>query len=988
MDTNGTRFHMLLGKNDWSTCMTLDGAPIGIQPSESAPVNAQFFWDVPNQELTLQPEVFLFTQKTAAQAPVDPDRQRRGAGADRFGNIYWIDENGSEIKVLSVGDASTTHFWSAGDGAQCRVAPAGEFGPSQVLDPPAPRRLGGLAVTCDHYLVVGVLEPAGLLVFDLYTGGAPQQWLWPSTVAFAPFDIAPRPHGGVWILDRQQRRVWALDRLLNVVPRTATPATATPPEFVSAYPEAETPSPQPAPRAPITLESALLLADVEAVAIESLPDDSFVILEQPQPATPGASVFAALARYDFDTGLHRRVSTQVLERHGRSSLVAHDFVVVPSPPPLSSTQTEPAKFIVTVYVATREGNQCFAFELRLTAADVLHLSTTPVLPMRYTRATEPAFLPMRLFGGKGLLAVGDEPYYDFGVAWVPLKEQRRPRYPDQASLVTKIFDGREPQCHWHRLLFDALIPPGCGVEVWSRTADEQHELIDPISGPAWNPEPALYRRRNGSEIAYAEPPTRNHDGTWELLLQNARGRYAQLKLIVSGDQLSSPRLHALRIYYPRFSYLVNYLPATYREDQSSALFLDRFLANFEGTLTTIEDRIAAVQVLFDPRSAPREALPWLASWLGVVLDPAWNEERRRLFIRHALDFFQWRGTAAGLGMALRLALDACADEEIFRVGDTRNQQRYGIRVLEAFQKQRRGGRWRPADGPAELGRRYRVALNLADNQNRYPLLPPDPAHEAEWRDFSDEMLGFVPAAIEEQQRWQHFLCSTYRDTQELPAAYGTWSALDEVPMPQDFPPAGVRRSDWQLFQAAGQRFGRSVIAQWHGFLARRYRTISVLNDIHGSNWPQFDEVAYPVALPDSEGLLKDWFEFESKSLGARRAAHRFQVLLPLFPADRDEAQREARRALAQRVVELEKPAHTVFDVQYYWALFLVGNARVGRDTQLDVGSRAPQLASAAILNTMHLGSGYLTTNFPPPGARPVLGAGALGQGALNGRLQS
>lgn len=996
MDTNGTRFHMLLGKDDWSGCTTLAGAAIRAPQPGSPPASPPFAWDERNHELTLQPEVFLFTQQTAAQTAVNPDDHRRGVGADRFGNIYWIDENGSEIKVLSAGSATTSHFWSAGDGAQCIAAPAGEFAPAQPLPLPVPRRLGGLAVTSDHYLVVGVLEPAGLLVFDLYTGAAPQQWLWPAAVAFTPFDIAPRPQGGVWILDRDQRRVWALDRRFNVIPRAAPSATAVPADFESAYPEAETPPPEVLPmRAPITLDAALLLDDVDPIAIEPLPDDSFVVLEQPPIPSPPAPTFATIARYRFDAGLRSRVSTDAIQDHlgavaDQFQLIAQDFLVVsPTPPTAGPVNTETRPFAVIAFVAARDGNQCFAFELRVASDDGLQISATPELPKRYLPGTEPAFLPLRLFGGKGLVAVGGEPYYDFGIGWVPLKEQRRPRYPERAILVTRVFDGREPQCHWHRLLLDAVVPPDCTVQVLTRATDDATELAEPDTGAAWNPpEPALYRRPGGSEIAYAEPPTRNHEGTWELLFQNLRGRYAQLQLIISGDQRSSPRLRALRVYYPRFSYLTSYLPAAYREDATSAAFLDRFLANFEGTLTAIEDRIAAAQVLFDPQSAPCDALPWLADWLGVALDPAWPEDRRRLFIRRAMDFFQWRGTAAGLTMALRLALEDCADEQLFRVGDADSERRFGIRVVEAFHKRRRGGRWRPADGPTELGRRYRAALSLDDSHIRYPLLPPEPAHEAEWRAFSDEMLGFVPAATEEQMRWQQFLCSRYGDAQELPAAYGSWPVLDQVAMPQDLPPTGVRRDDWEQFQARGHSAGRSLIAQWHGFLARRYPTIDALNEAHGSDWRQFDEVAYPVALPDGEVLLKDWFEFEGTNLGMRRAAHRFQVLLPLFPADSDEARREERRALARRIVELEKPAHTVFDVQYYWALFLVGTARVGRDTQLDVGSRAPQLAAAAILNKTHLGSSYLATDFPPPGARRVLGAGALGQGAGNGRLHS
>ena len=255
-----------------------------------------------------------------------------------------------------------------------------------------------------------------------------------------------------------------------------------------------------------------------------------------------------------------------------------------------------------------------------------------------------------------------------------------------ATLDTPIFDGKEANCVWHRLMLDGCLSAETKIEIHSRAAATKDE----ISIADWRKEPNLYLRGNGSEQPFVNNQTSKEAGrgTWELLLQKTANRYLQLRLVFSGNGQRTPRVSALRVYYPRFSYLNNYLPAIYREDDQSAFFLDRFLANFEGFYTTIEERIAAVQMLFDVRSAPPDALDWLANWFGIALDPSWTEDKRRLFISRAVDFYQYRGTVRGLRMALRLALDSCADERIFAAQTADEKRRDPIRIVERFQTRR------------------------------------------------------------------------------------------------------------------------------------------------------------------------------------------------------------------------------------------------------------------------------------------------------------
>ena len=92
----------------------------------------------------------------------------------------------------------------------------------------------------------------------------------------------------------------------------------------------------------------------------------------------------------------------------------------------------------------------------------------------------------------------------------------------------------------------------------------------------------------------------------------------------------------------------------------------------------------------------------------------------------------------------------------------------------------------------------------------------------------------------------------------------------------------------------------------------------------------------------------------------QRTAHRFTVLLPVplsLAFSPEEQQR--RLALSRRIIDLEKPAHTVFDVKFYWAMFRLGEARLQLDTVIDQGSRAPQLLPALILGQGFVGESFL-----------------------------
>jgi hypothetical protein len=139
-----------------------------------------------------------------------------------------------------------------------------------------------------------------------------------------------------------------------------------------------------------------------------------------------------------------------------------------------------------------------------------------------------------------------------------------------------------------------------------------------------------------------------------------------------------------------------------------------------------------------------------------------------------------------------------------------------------------------------------------------------------------------------------------------------------------------------------------------------------LNDAYGSWWNSFEEIPLPGELPRDGEPLSDWHQFQGVVLAMRRSAHRFRVLVPMPKTETPYSpEHERRMDLATRIINLEKPAHTVFDVRFYWSLFQLGAVRLGLDTVLDdLSSRGAGLTARMVLGSGHVGETYLSSELP------------------------
>ena len=969
-DVNDTGFKLVLGRSDWRE-------QFGVDATATDDAEADVVYDAEDRCATLRSLIERFPRRPAE--PVLGPSDRTSAARDQYGSWYWIDPaTPTRIVVRSAGDDRVTTFWPSEtvDGGTSGEEKNGTFRPVEGGSSSASPSLGALTITTDHRLVVGAQSPDQLLIFDLHAGGPPQRIPWVGDAAFAPADATPRPNGGLYLLEKPENdppRLWTLDRTFRpdgVGSSAASQSSFRPTNAEDGDDEPVTPA---SPTEPLTLPS-----DLRPQVIEALPDDSLMVLSENDTLHVlrrmgrGGDGSTANRYQVVDTdppeGEEPVDLTVLLEPDGQdddvdwSTWSAHDMAFVPGTPGVTEVVQG------TLYVVGTDGNQAYALPLTGGAEKV-------------RVEVKPTYLPLRRFSGKGLVEAGGTVYYDPADRWVPLRAQRNPRFVDRGQIASeRPFDSEIVGCTWHRLFVDACIPPETTVHVESRASDQRDRLSD----QPWTPEPDLYQRDTGAEIPYydAVPPDDSGSdawGTWELLLQHAEGRFLELRLTLEGNGRAAPRLHALRAYVPRFSYLEEYMPDLYQENEASARFVEHFLANAEGMLTDIEGKIAQAKALFDVRTVPEEYLDWLATWFGTSFDPALDARRKRLFLDHAVELFNQRGTLAGLARMLTLVLDPRADDFLFTpagVADAvgrpddatdRTARRQSVRLVEQFATRdvpraalgdartpeqptqvRVDQPWTPSDGADTLHRRFRTFLGTTreDRSEKRkkawpqaqfpPLLPP-----------ADEESDEEDAAQKRRTDWRLFVRRVIE---------GPYAAIDA---------GAVRRESGGKADAITQRF--------RAFLERRYSTLDQLPTALRNGAARFGDVQLPHELPSGDAL-RDWMRFVGTALPIHRAAHRFRVLVPVAP-DADGAIQRRRLDIARRVVETQKPAHTAFEVLPYWAAFRVGTVRTGLDTVLGRGSRySPLLVGDGALAEETVGAAH-PENAPD---RRVVGRDAAG----------
>lgn len=219
------------------------------------------------------------------------------------------------------------------------------------------------------------------------------------------------------------------------------------------------------------------------------------------------------------------------------------------------------------------------------------------------------------------------------------------KYAKQGQLLTVALDSGIPRCRWHRVRIDADVPNGTTLDIAVSTQEAPTPDPQGLNKVEWQAFAAGIPHPDDWQSATA--------GATDYLIDQPSGRYLFVRIRMAGDGYETPRVRRIRLDFPRRTSLDD-LPAVYRENPGAADFSERFLSLFDAAIEDIDRAIERNPALLDIDGVPEEVLPWLGSFLDVVVDPSWDVIQRRRILNAIPELYKRRGTVEGLRRTIEL----------------------------------------------------------------------------------------------------------------------------------------------------------------------------------------------------------------------------------------------------------------------------------------------------------------------------------------------
>ncbi|HEY1758770.1 MAG TPA: phage tail protein [Bryobacteraceae bacterium] len=230
--------------------------------------------------------------------------------------------------------------------------------------------------------------------------------------------------------------------------------------------------------------------------------------------------------------------------------------------------------------------------------------------------------------GQGLVALLDDSTAIAPAAPRVFSMDAAGTYRLTGSFTTNPLDSSIETCSWHRVNVMGTVPDGTSLLVESQTSDDNIN---------WAPFVQC-------AVLGGNCP--------DCLIQSVPGRYLQLRFTLQSNGTTTPRIHALQVFFPRQSYL-QYLPAIFQDDNQSRLFLDRFLSIFQTTFDGLDSFLDNIWQIFDPYMTPKAVFPWLAAWVALPIDAGMTLAQQRKLLKVAFQTYLIRGTVTGLEQVIQ-----------------------------------------------------------------------------------------------------------------------------------------------------------------------------------------------------------------------------------------------------------------------------------------------------------------------------------------------
>ena len=237
-----------------------------------------------------------------------------------------------------------------------------------------------------------------------------------------------------------------------------------------------------------------------------------------------------------------------------------------------------------------------------------------------------------------------------------------PVFAECGTVLLGPFEAESVPTRWQRLqLTGEAGPPDAHVRVFTLTSD----ALDGAPGRRPTPPITCAGAVVPGLVASDDPAPAPRD-RWraaptealDVLALNAPARWLWIAAVLQGDGSASPSIRQMRLTHDEEGW-IQFLPALYRRDDASRVFLERALAAFESVLDADEALIDDLPLLFDALAAGDSGdrptwLEWLAGWVDAELREAWDEATRRGVVAGAFRAHARRGTIESLRRLVRL----------------------------------------------------------------------------------------------------------------------------------------------------------------------------------------------------------------------------------------------------------------------------------------------------------------------------------------------